>query len=156
VAPRGPVASSVWSSGTVSTGAVVSTTVTENDPVAVLLCLSLALQSTCAEPKPNGDPLPGLHDTGTLPSTRSTALAAQVATAPVGPVASTVTSFGSVSSGAVVSVTFTVNPACALLPAWSTAVHVTVFSPSANVEPEAGTHSTDGWESTASVAVGVS
>src|SRR5947209_1447585 len=114
VAPPGPVASAVMSAGSVSVGAVVSWTVTSNVPDA------------------------GRHVTGTLPSTASSADGEKVTAAPAGPVASSVMSPGSVSTGACVSDTFTVNILSALLPAASLAEQVTVVSMSSGkVSPDA-------------------
>jgi hypothetical protein len=57
--------------------------------------------------------------------------------------------------GAVVSETTTLNAHAFVLPAASVAVHVTTVVPGANVLPLAGTHTTPGAGSHASVAVGV-
>jgi len=46
MAPEGPVASTCTEAGAVKTGGVVSTTVTWNEPVAVLPAASLAEQVT--------------------------------------------------------------------------------------------------------------
>ena len=63
--------------------------------------------------------------------------AAYVTIAPVGPVASTGPTFaGTVSTGAVVSFTVTVNVFVELLPRASVAVTVTTVDPIANVVPE--------------------
>ena len=56
------------------TGAVVSTTVTLNDAVAVLPCASLALQFTVVVPIGNVEPDAGVQLTGVGPSTASVAL----------------------------------------------------------------------------------
>jgi hypothetical protein len=77
-------------------------------------------------------------------------------TAPDGPAASTVWSAGTVTAGAVVSCTVTVNEFDPVFPWESVAVQVTEVVPNANVEPEGGTHDTDNDDdivpSTASVA----
>ena len=77
---------------------------------------SVAVQETIVEPSRNVDPLAGVHETATLPSTRSLAVAVKVKTAPSPLVASTVALAGTVTPGAVVSRTVTVNDALLLLP----------------------------------------
>src|SRR5205823_4208958 len=52
-APPGPVASTVRSAGTASAGAVVSRTVTLNDPVALLPAASVAVTVTFVTPSAN-------------------------------------------------------------------------------------------------------
>src|SRR5215831_19468863 len=59
---------------------------------------------------------------------------------------------GTVITGAVVSLTVTVNDAEATLPALSDAVHVTVVVPSGKVDPDAGVHVTGTTPSTSSSA----
>src|SRR5204863_355545 len=142
--------------GTVSAGAVVSCTVTLNVPVAVLPWASVAEQVTVVVPRSNVDPDAGEHDGVIAPSTMSVAVGVKVIAAPAGPVASWVMSSGSVSTGACVSDTFTVNVLSALLPAASLAVQVTVVSTSSGkVSPDAGSHVTSTVPSTRSVAVGL-
>src|SRR2546422_278518 len=102
-------------------GGVVSRTVTLQVAVAVLAEKSVALQ-----------------DTGTEPSTRSSAVAEYVTIAPAGLVASAVISAGRVKAGGVVSRTVTVEDAEPVLPNPSVAVHVTVVTPMGKVEPEGG------------------
>src|SRR5437762_13530667 len=87
-APAGPVASTVMSLGSDSTGAVVSTTVTPNAAADELPCASEAEQCTVVEPNPKVEPLVGEQLTGTVPSTASDALGANATGAPAGPVAS--------------------------------------------------------------------
>jgi hypothetical protein len=87
------------------------------------------------------------------PLTESVAVTEYV-TAAVAPLVVVVMSAGTIRLGAVVSLTVTVNVAVALLPAASVAVQVTVVLPSANMEPEAGRHTTVVGE-TVSTAVGV-
>jgi hypothetical protein len=67
-----------------------------------------------------------------------------------------VTSAGRLSVGGVtvVGVTVTVNIAIDVMPWLFVAVHVTVVVPTANVDPDAGTHSTGSVPSRKSVAVG--
>ena len=89
VAPPGPVASTVIEAGTVMAGAVVSSTVTVNEPVEVLPAESVAEQSTVVTPSANVELDAGTQSTETEPSTRSLAVAVNVASAPPGPVAST-------------------------------------------------------------------
>src|SRR5262249_61306183 len=61
---------------------------------------------------------------------------------------------GGVLSSAAFSVTVTLKVAVDLLPALSSAVHVTVVSPSGKVEPDSGLHLTGTEPSTSSLAVG--
>src|ERR1041385_6948584 len=115
----------------VNTGPSRSATVTWNVPCAKLPCASVALHGTIVVPSGNVEPDDGVHVTTSEMSTRSDALALQVAIAPDGPVALIVKSPGSVSEGAVVSCTVTVK---------LNVPHCTVVVPSGNVEPEAGEH----------------
>ena len=108
-APAGLVASRVMGGGIVIEGAVVSTTITWNEADPGLPCESVAVQVTVV--LPSGKRLP---DTGAqvgvmLPSTRSNAVAVNVAVAPAGPVASLVMSAGTVTTGPLVSTTITWN-----------------------------------------------
>ena len=89
------------------------------------------------------------------PSTVSVAVAVNVTTAPLGPVASAVISAGTVTTGAVVSTTVTVKSADPVLPAVSVAEQVTVVGPSAKVLPDAGVQTGVIEPSTVSVAVAV-
>src|SRR2546425_12544232 len=75
-----------------------------------------------------------------LPSTRSVAEAVNVYVAPLVRVASTVAFAGTVMTGAVVSVTVTVNDAVLRLPCASVAAQVTVVGPNGKVDPLAGAH----------------
>lgn len=137
-APLGLVASTVMSDGRDRIGGVVSTTVTVKPAVLILPEASIAAHWTRVEPRANVEPEGILQDIGTEPSTRSTALAEYVATAPAGPVASAVISAGRVKAGGVVSRTVTVEDAEPVLPNPSVAMHVTVVTPKGKVEPEAG------------------
>src|SRR5437660_1624994 len=75
-------------SGAVIAGGVVSRTVTLKLFVAGLPWASVAAQLTVVAPIGNVVPEPGVHTTGTLPSTRSAAVgAAKVTTAPLCPAA---------------------------------------------------------------------
>src|SRR5205823_6660576 len=58
LAPLGPVASTVLSAGTDSAGGVVSTTVTLNEAVPVLLAASVAEHVTFVVPRANVSPEP--------------------------------------------------------------------------------------------------
>ena len=102
IAPVGPVASIVWF-GVVTVGAVVSTTVTLNDPLDVLFESSVAVQVTGVVPSGKVLPDAGTQATVGVGSPPSVAVAVNVAVAPVGPVASTVWLAGTVNAGAVVS-----------------------------------------------------
>jgi hypothetical protein len=133
----GVVVSIVMSAGSVSTGAVVSVTVTMKLPDPVLPLVSVAEQVTVVLPTGNDEPLAGAHSGVIAPSTRSDALAANVTTVPA-PVASIVMSAGTLTTGAVVSTTVTVKLADPVLPAASVAAHVTVVAPREKLEPEAG------------------
>jgi hypothetical protein len=114
-------------------GAVVSWTVTVNEPVAVLPAPSVAVQVTVVAPRANSDPEAGVQTGVTDPETASDAVAGVYETAaPEGPVASAVTGEGRARVGAVVSRTVTVKPADTVLPAASVAVQVTVVAPRAN------------------------
>ena len=101
VAPPRVLPSTVMFAGTVSTGAVVSLTVTFCVAVPVLPAASVALQVTECVPTANGPT--GLAVGMILPSTPSVAVAEPKFTAVLGPVASTVISFGAVTVGGVVS-----------------------------------------------------
>src|SRR5262245_13022415 len=100
-------------------------------------------------------PEAGVQVTGRLPSTRSLAVAANVTTAPVGPVASAVMLAGRVSTGGDVSTTVTLKLPEAVLPAVSVAEQLTVVAPRANVLPEDGAHVTVGLRGSVSVALAV-
>src|SRR5581483_9876440 len=137
IAPSGPVASNVWSPGSVRTGGTVSIgrTVTLKLPLAELPCESVALHATAVTPTGKLDPEAGVQVTATGPSTRSEAVAVKV-TGVSAPVAFTATS-ASVSTGGVVSTTFTSNVPDVVLPAPSVAVTVTTVVPSAKSVPDA-------------------
>jgi hypothetical protein len=91
------------------TGAVVSVTVTVNVLVPTFARLSVAEQVTVFTPAGNVAPLAGVQLTATPPSTASTADTVYENAAPAGPVASTVAFAGTVITGAVESITVTVN-----------------------------------------------
>src|SRR4051794_18119507 len=98
-APAGLVASTVMFVGTVTTGGVVSTTVTLNAPNDRLPAASIAEQLTVCVPSANVEPDAGTQLTGIGPSTLSTAVAMKDASAPVGPVASRVRLAGRLRTG---------------------------------------------------------
>src|SRR3989454_12083718 len=110
-APVALVASTVAFAGTVTTGPVVSLTVTVKVLVPTLAWLSVAVHVTVVAPNGNVDPLAGVQLAATLPSSRSVAEAVKVNTAPAALVASTVAFAGTVTTGPVVSFTVTVNDA---------------------------------------------
>ena len=138
--------------GSERVGAVVSRTVTVNEPWAVLLCASVALHCTVVVAMANVDPEAGLQVTLTAPSTRSVDDALKVTAAPDALVASAVMFAGSESVGAVVSRTVTVNEPLAVLLCASVALHCTVVVPIAKVEPERGLQVTGTGPSTSSLA----
>jgi hypothetical protein len=151
-APAAAAASIVALAGTVTTGAVVSRTVTVNVFVPVFAWLSVALQVTVVVVAGNVEPLGGVHVTGRAPSMLSVAVAKNVNGAPVVPVASTVAFAGTVTTGAVVSTTVTVNVLVEMFVRLSAALQFTVVGPKANVDPLAGVHVTATLPLTLSVA----
>src|SRR2546425_12467391 len=72
-APAALVASTVAFAGTVTTGPVVSVTVTVNDAALRLPCASVALHVTVVAPNGNVDPLAGAHVVASAPSSVSVA-----------------------------------------------------------------------------------
>src|SRR2546428_12735496 len=152
-APPGPVASTVMLAGIVTTGAVVSRTVTVNVAVATFPWASVAVQSTRVVPSENMDPDDGLQVAVTGPSTMSVAPTENGTAAPPEPVASATMSAGIVSDGDVVSTTRIVKDAMPVLPWASVARHTTVVAPNPNVEPEAGVQTGVSLPSTRSSAV---
>ena len=153
-APSGAVAFVVMPPGTVTTGAVVSTTVTSNGAEPRLPCASTTKQSTCVVPTGNGPGEAGEHVAARAPSTASAAVTRPNGTAVSGPVASTVRSEGTFTTGGLVSRTVTWNVAVARLPEVSDAVQVTVVVPIANGPGDAGSQTTVRAPSIRSVAVG--
>src|SRR5256712_5398693 len=138
IAPDALVASTSPFAGTVTTGPVVSDTVTVNVLLPTLAWLSVAVHVTVVGPNGNVAPLAGVQLTATLPSRTSVADAVKVKTAPVALVASTVAFAGTVTTGPVVSVTVTVKVLVPTLAWLSVAVHVTVVAPNGKVAPLAG------------------
>ena len=129
--------------GTVTTGGVVSCTVTWNDADDELPCVSVALHVTVVVPNANVDPDAGTHEKLATASSGSVAEATYVTTAPAELVASAVMSAGTVITGGVVStvpVTVTWNDALEDWPIESVALQFTVVVPIGNVAPDAGTH----------------
>jgi hypothetical protein len=154
-APVVPVASTVVFAGTVTTGPVVSDTVTVKDAAPLLPRASVAVHVTVVAPSGNVAPLAGAQLPATVPSTRSLAVALYVKAAPVAPVPSTLAFAGTVTAGPVVSVTVTMKEADPVLPRVSVAVHVTVVAPSGKVAPLAGVQLTATLPSIPSFAVAV-
>jgi len=140
IAPLEEVAIAVMDAGSNGTGGVVSATVTLKLALDELPWASVATHVTGFVPTGNVDPDAGMQFGVTAPSTRSVAVAANVTTAPFGPVASAVTLDGTVGSGGVVSATVMVKLAVAVLPAASPAVQATVVVPSGKALPEGGLH----------------
>jgi len=75
IAPAGPVASRVMSPGTVTTGGVLSWTVTEKVPLKALPALSFAEQETVLLPNGNIEPEAGVQENVLTPESESEALA---------------------------------------------------------------------------------
>src|SRR6266542_1459333 len=151
--PSGPSASITMGAGTpVSTGGVVSRTVTVNVALPVLPWESVALHVTVVEPNANVLPEAREQLGASEPETRSLADAEKVTTAPAGPVASAVIGPGTATVGGVVSLTVTSNEAEPVLPDESVALHVTVVVPRGNVLPEPGEQLTEMLPSKLSVA----
>jgi hypothetical protein len=121
VAPVEPVASTVVGPGTVTTGAVVSTSVTVTVKLAlpVFPCASVAEQVTVVEPIAKDDPEAWSQLTATAPSMLSVAEAEKVtATGPSVVVVAVTAEPGTVTTGGVVSmsVTWTVKLLLPVLP----------------------------------------
>jgi hypothetical protein len=153
--PAKPFASTVLSAGTLlRTGGVVSTTVTLNVLLALLLCESVALQVTVVCPIENVAPEAGVQLEVETASSGSAALKAKVTAAPPNPVAWAVMSAGTVITGGVWSATMTWKLVEAEWPLGSLAEQLTVVDPTGNAEPEAGVQLTVTTPATASVAVG--
>jgi hypothetical protein len=75
IAPAGPVASRVISAGTVTTGGVLSWTVTEKAPLKALPALSFAEQEAVLLPNGNIEPEAGVQENVSRPDSESEALA---------------------------------------------------------------------------------
>jgi hypothetical protein len=102
-APLALVAGTVMSDGSVKVGGVLSTTFTLNDAEPVLPALSVAEQVTLVEPIAKVEPGAGTQIGVIAPSTTSDAEAVKVTTAPLGLVALTVISAGTVRTGTALS-----------------------------------------------------
>jgi hypothetical protein len=155
IAPAPLVASARTFGGAVRTGAVVSRTTTGNVSVALFVARSLAEQVTVVDPKENGDPVAGVHTAATAPSKASTAVAANVTTAPFGPVASAPTPAGTVTRGGAAASTITLNVPVAERPVPSVAEQLTSVPPTGNTELEAGAQLTGTLPPTTSTAAAV-
>jgi hypothetical protein len=138
--------------GTVTTGAVVSRTVTVKLLDPVLPAVSCAVQVTVVVPIAKVLPEDGEQLVATLPSTSSLAEAENVADAPLAPVASFVIGAGTVTTGETPSVTVTLKESLAEFPESSVAVQVTVVWPTGKVLPDALLHEIEGLVSTLSLA----
>ncbi len=127
--------------GHVATGACVSLTVTVNEHELVLFDASVAVHVTVVVPIANCVPLAGTHTT-VVPGQLSDVVGSENFTVAPHTFASfgTVTFAGHVIVGAVVSVTVIVNVhvVSGLFADASVAVHVTVVTPTGNVDPDAG------------------
>jgi hypothetical protein len=151
-APAALAASTVAFPGTVTTGAVVSRTVTVKVLVPVFPWLSVARHVTVVVVAGNVEPLGGVQVTARGPSMLSVAVDENVNGAPVVPVASTVAFAGTVTIGAVVSTTVTVKVFDEMFERLSAALQVTVVAPNGNVDPLAGVQLTATLPLTLSVA----
>jgi hypothetical protein len=151
-APVALVASFAKLAGTLTTGAVVSRTVTVKLFEPVLPPASCAVQFTVVVPTAKVLPEEGAQLVATLPSTLSLAEAENVTDAPLAPVASCVIAPGTVTTGATPSVTVTLNESLAEFPESSVAVQVTVVWPTGKVLPEPFVHEIAGLGSTVSLA----
>src|SRR5437899_9127367 len=108
--------------------------VTVEDDEPTLPIPSVAMQVTVVVPNRKVEPDAGEHVVGRDPLTMSVAVAENVATAPMGPVASRVIGNPDIDTdGGVVSRTVTVEDAEPVLPRASVAVHSTVVVPRAKV-----------------------
>jgi len=146
-APEAFEAVTVILGGSVSTGGVVSPTVTVKLPLALFPRESVAEQVTVVVPGGKFEPEAGEQVMGTGPSTRSFAETVKFTTVPEAFAAGTVMLEGSVKAGGVVSTTVTLKLAVPVLPCVSIAVQLTVVVPRGKVAPEAGEQD---WELTAS------
>src|SRR6185295_11623213 len=117
VAPAELVASKAWSAGGVTTGAVVSLTVTRKAAVELLPAPSVAVTVTVVMPSGNTEPLAGLYDSVGVDTASVAVAGVKLTVAPDALVASKAWSAGGVTTGAVVSLTVTRKVAVELLPA---------------------------------------
>jgi hypothetical protein len=151
-APDEPVASAVMSAGTVTIGAVVSSTVTSKSALPVLPAASVAEQVIRVVPNGKVSPEFASQVGVSAPSTLSRAEALKLTAAPDEPVASAVMSAGTVTTGGVVSCTVTLKLALPVLLWVSVAVQLTVVVPIGKVKPEAGEHDCELTASSGSLA----
>ncbi len=123
----------------VNAGPLLSFTVTLNDAPPGMPPVSTALQVTVVVPRANVAPEAGAQVGVIAPSWASLAVAAKRTFAPVGPIASTVMSAGTVTTGGVFGgFTVIVKLALATLFRVSVAEQPTVVVPTANELPDAG------------------
>jgi hypothetical protein len=155
VAPSEPAASAVMGAGTVTTGAVVSETVTKKLPLLLFPAASAAEHLTVVVPSGNTLPEAIEQVTGRVPSTLSLAEAEYVTTAPDALVASALMLPGSCRTGAAWSFTSMVKVVVLGLLRVSLEEQTTLVWPSGKVAPEAGAQVTVRAPSTASLAVGL-
>ncbi len=152
--PDADVASAITAAGTVTMGAVVSSTFTVKVAVPVLPAVSDDWHETLVVPIGNVAPDAGEQvEVNSAPPTRSVAVTSKLTTAPAALDASTTRFAGVVTTGSVVSTTFTLKVAVPVKPVSSVAEQLTVVEPSANVEPDSGAHATARLTPVASTAV---
>src|SRR5438876_11121766 len=101
--------------GTLTTGGVVSTTVTVTLALPVLPCASVALQVTVVVAIGKVVPEAGLQLAVTAPRSEARRVGKELAAAPPGPAASLVMFAGTLTTGGVVSTTVTVKLALPVL-----------------------------------------
>jgi hypothetical protein len=123
-------------------GGVESATVTVKEQDEVLPPPSVAVQVTVVAPSGNVEPEAGAHATEADPQSSVPVGVWNVTTAEH-VVALAVTFAGQARVGAVASRTVTVKEQEAVLLDESVAVQVTVVTPTAKVEPDAGEHATE-------------
>src|SRR5262245_1483490 len=140
--------------GTVTTGGVVSRTLTLNEPLVLFPALSVAVQVTTVVPRPNVVPEAGVQTGVIEPSTMSVAVAVNVTLAPAELIASAVIVAGTTNTGSVVSRIYTLKWLVAVLPRVSLDEQMTWVVPMPNVLPDSGRQLTDRTPSTRSDAVG--
>jgi hypothetical protein len=135
-------------------GGVVSRAMTAKLAVPLFPWPSTAEQMTLVVPSGNVAPEEWSQRAATGPSTRSLAVGwANVTLAPSGPVASTVTSVGTVTTGGLESRTVTAKLPLVELPLRSEATQLTRVVPRGNTLPEVGRQLTGTSPSTSSIAV---
>jgi hypothetical protein len=113
----------------------------------------MAVQLTVVAPRENTEPEVGPQSATAFGSTVSVAILVKITKAPNLLVASVLKLAGMVRTGGVISLTVTGKLPLLEFPAASVAVHITRVVPSANSESEEGLHTTEGFGSSASVAV---